>query len=38
VCLSGSPDLVHESREAILNETPLALVSSERLGVEGYKC
>jgi hypothetical protein len=38
VCLSGSPDLVHESREAILNETPLALVSSERPGVEGYKC
>lgn len=28
VCLSGSPDLVHESRETILNETPLALVSS----------
>lgn len=26
VCLSGSPDLVHKSREAILNETPLALV------------
>ncbi|TVY23203.1 KH domain-containing protein [Lachnellula hyalina] len=25
VCLSGSPDLVHKSREAILNETPLAL-------------
>lgn len=30
VCLSGSPDLVHESREAILNETPLALVSTAR--------
>lgn len=26
VCLSGSPDLVHKSREAILNDTPLALV------------
>lgn len=25
VCLSGSPELVHKSREAILNETPLAL-------------
>lgn len=30
VCLSGSPDLVHESREVILNETPLALVSVMR--------
>lgn len=29
VCLSGSPDVVHETREAILNETPLALVSLE---------
>jgi hypothetical protein len=27
VCLSGSPDVVHESRETILNDTPLALVS-----------
>lgn len=26
VCLSGSPDLVHKSRETILNDTPLALV------------
>ncbi|PBP24747.1 KH domain-containing protein [Diplocarpon rosae] len=25
VCLSGSPDLVHKSRETILNDTPLAL-------------
>jgi len=27
VCLSGSPELVHKSRETILNDTPLALVS-----------
>jgi hypothetical protein len=27
VCLTGSPELVHKSRETILNETPLALVS-----------
>jgi hypothetical protein len=27
VCLSGSPELVHKSRETILNEIPLALVS-----------
>jgi hypothetical protein len=26
VCLSGSPELVHKSREAILNDIPLALV------------
>jgi hypothetical protein len=26
VCLSGSPELVHKSRETILNETPIALV------------
>jgi hypothetical protein len=26
VCLSGSPELVHKSRETILNDTPLALV------------
>lgn len=25
VCLTGSPELVHKSRETILNETPLAL-------------
>ncbi|KAK8105926.1 KH protein [Apiospora kogelbergensis] len=25
VCLSGAPELVHKSRETILNETPLAL-------------
>ncbi|KAG4437576.1 hypothetical protein IFR05_006963 [Cadophora sp. M221] len=25
VCLSGSPELVHKSRETILNDTPLAL-------------
>lgn len=28
VCLSGSAELVHKSRETILNETPLALVST----------
>jgi hypothetical protein len=28
VCLTGSPELVHKSRETILNDTPLALVSS----------
>lgn len=28
VCLSGAPELVHKSRETILNETPLALVCS----------
>lgn len=27
VCLSGLPELVHKTRERILNETPLALVS-----------
>jgi len=27
VCLSGAPEFVHKSRETILNETPLALVS-----------
>lgn len=27
VCLSGTSDLVHKSRETILNDTPLALVS-----------
>lgn len=27
VCLSGRPELLHKTREAILNETPLALVS-----------
>jgi hypothetical protein len=27
VCLSGSPEWVHKSRETILNDTPLALVS-----------
>lgn len=27
VCLSGSPDLVHKSREAIFNDTPISLVS-----------
>jgi hypothetical protein len=26
VCLTGSPELVHKSRETILNETPVALV------------
>jgi hypothetical protein len=26
VCLSGPPELVHKSRETILNDTPLALV------------
>jgi hypothetical protein len=26
VCLSGTPDLVHSTRETILNETPLSLV------------
>lgn len=26
VCLSGSPELVHKSRETILSDTPLALV------------
>ncbi len=29
VCLSGSPELVHKSRETILNDTPLALVRPE---------
>jgi hypothetical protein len=29
VCLSGSPELVHKSRETILNDTPLALVRLE---------
>ena len=29
VCLSGSPELVHKSRETILNETPIALVCDE---------
>ena len=29
VCLSGSPELVHKSRETILNDTPLALVRGE---------
>jgi hypothetical protein len=28
VCLTGSPELVHKSRETILNDTPLALVST----------
>lgn len=27
VCLTGVPELVHRSRETILNDTPLALVS-----------
>lgn len=27
VCLSGSPELVHKSRETILNDMPLTLVS-----------
>ena len=27
VCLSGSPELVHKSRETILNEIPIAMVS-----------
>lgn len=27
VCLLGSPELLHKTRETILNETPLALVS-----------
>lgn len=31
MCLSGPADLVHETREAILNETPLALVSPESI-------
>ena len=31
VCLSGSPELVHKSRETILNDTPLALVRLEWL-------
>jgi hypothetical protein len=31
VCLSGSPDVVHECRETILNDTPLALVSLESM-------
>ena len=31
VCLSGSPELVHKSRETILNDTPLALVRKRRL-------
>jgi hypothetical protein len=26
VCLTGSPDLVHKSREAIFNDTPISLV------------
>ena len=26
VCLSGAPELVHKSRETILNDTPLSLV------------
>jgi hypothetical protein len=26
VCLTGSPDLVHKSREAIYNDTPISLV------------
>jgi hypothetical protein len=26
VCLSGSPELVHKSRETILNDTPISLV------------
>lgn len=30
VCLSGSPELVHKSRETILNDTPLALVRLEK--------
>lgn len=28
VCLSGAPELVHKSRETILNETPLSLVGA----------
>lgn len=28
VCLSGSPELVHKSRETILNDNPLSLVCS----------
>lgn len=28
VCLSGSPELVHKSRETILNDTPISLVCS----------
>tara|TARA_R110002060_G_scaffold68845_1_gene77565 strand:- start:668 stop:1273 length:606 start_codon:yes stop_codon:yes gene_type:complete len=31
VCLSGSPELVHKSRETILNDTPLALVRLEKV-------
>lgn len=29
VCLSGSPELVHKSRETILNDTPISLVCSD---------
>lgn len=36
VCLSGSPELVHKSRETILNETPLALVRRERIHPAKY--
>jgi hypothetical protein len=28
VCLSGAPELVHKSRETILNETPISLVGA----------
>ncbi len=31
VCLSGSPDLVHKSREAIFNDTPISLVRSPQI-------
>jgi hypothetical protein len=34
VCLSGSPELVHKTRETILNDTPLALVSFKAYSLE----
>lgn len=38
VCLSGSPELVRQSRESILNETPLALVRLNDSGKLMSKC
>lgn len=38
VCLSGSPELVHKSRETILNDTPLALVRMKGSVVPGNFC
>jgi len=38
VCLSGTPELVHRGKEAILNDTPLALVRRYAYDREGRSC